>query len=81
METLLSVDEVEREVLHLREQNQMIVGELSKVIEEITALQKKLRIEMENLEEGYKRLGGKGGTRMKKQDHHIKTGYLRMNVS
>jgi len=81
METLLSVDEVEREVLHLREQNQMIVDELSKVIEEITALQKKLRIEMENLEEGYKRLGGKRRTRMTKPDHHIKTGYLKMNVS
>jgi flagellar motility protein MotE (MotC chaperone) len=81
MKTLLSVDEVEREVLHLREQNQMIVGELSKVIEEIAALQKKLRIEMENLEEGYKRLGGKGRTRMTNQDHHIKTGYLQMKVS
>jgi hypothetical protein len=81
MAILLSLDELEREVLHLREQNQMIVGELSKVIEEITTLQKKLRIEMENLEEGYKRLGGKERTRIPKEDHHMKSGYLRMNVS
>ena len=81
MSTLLSLHELEREVLHLREQNQMIVGELSKVIEEITALQKKLRIEMENLEEGYKRLGGQGRMRLTKENHHLKHDYVRMNVS
>jgi hypothetical protein len=81
MATLLNLQEVEREMLHLREQNQMIVGELSKVIEEMTALQKKLRIEMENLEDGYKRLGGQGKTRITKEHHHLKNGYVRMNVS
>ena len=47
MSTLLTMDELEREVLYLREQNQKILRELSRVVEENSGLLEELHCRRE----------------------------------
>lgn len=48
MSTLLTIDDLEREVRYLREQNQKTLRELSTVIKENSALREKLHIPLNN---------------------------------
>ena len=60
MAITLSIDELEREILYLRQQNKKILREQSKIIEENAALREKLPVQVEGLTEGYEALGEKG---------------------
>jgi len=60
MATLLTIEELEREILYLREQNQKILRQLSKSIEENAALRETLSTHPKYPTKGYRAFGREG---------------------
>ena len=76
MATTLTIDELEREILYLREQNQKILQELSKCIEENAALREKLHVQVDSLAEGYEDFGEEGGVSIEQKGSKPKRGFI-----
>lgn len=82
MSTLITIDELEHEVLYLREQNQKILRELSKVIEENSVLREKLRISTECRDNNrYPNLGVADCGRIEQTGDIPELGILRLSTS
>lgn len=81
MSTLITIDELEREVLYLREQNQKILRELSTVIEDNSVLRKKLRISTECRNNRYPNLGVADCGRIEQTGDIPELGILRLSTS
>ena len=81
MSTTLTIDELEREILYLRDQNQKILRELSRVIEENSAFREKLHSRPEM---GGEAIGGGGQTgkfKSKTEGANLKLEFIGMSTS
>ena len=81
MATTLTIDELEREILYLREQNQKILQELSKCIEENAALREKLHVQVDSLAEGYEDCGEEGGVSIEQKWSKPRRGFIVIHPS
>lgn len=82
MSPLLTTDELEREILYLREQNQKILRELSKVIEENAALRETRPIRVKRPTKGHRTIGGKEtGAGVEQKENLPKGEFLRTGIS
>ena len=80
MATTLTIDELEREILYLREQNKKILLELSTVIEENAALREKLHVQVEGLTEGYGAFEGKRRAKIEEGRNNPKVGCMGLST-
>ena len=82
MSPLLTTDELEREILYLREQNQKILRELSKVIEENAALRETRPIRVKRPTKGHRTIGGKEtGAGVEQKENLPKGEFFRTGIS
>jgi len=81
MSPLLTTDELEHEILYLREQNQKILRELSIVIEENAALRETRHIRVKRPTKGYRTIGEGSEAGVEQKENPPKGKFLRMSTS